>query len=151
MDKAAYITERFANGETKAVIGRPVTDTDTKTKAPLRQFVNERRGLGIVRWMARIDVGDAGAEGNLVCGEGQGGTQPHTIPKAGAIDPAKPFLFKTLSQLKRGLAAPGYSGKAHGWFGWHAYLLNQSTRDSYTRCPGRTDITRLCVLPVSQG
>ena len=28
--------------------------------------------------------------------------------------------------------------------------LNQSTRDSYTRCPGRTDITRLCVLPVYQ-
>jgi hypothetical protein len=32
-----------------------------------------------------------------------------------------------------------------------ARALNQSTRDSYTRCPGRTDITRLCVLPVSQG
>jgi hypothetical protein len=28
--------------------------------------------------------------------------------------------------------------------------LNQSTRDSYTRCPRRTDITRLCVLPVCQ-
>ena len=83
MDKAAYITERFANGETKAVIGRPVTDTDTKTKAPLRQFVNERRGLGIVSRMARIDVGDAGAKGNLVCCEGQGCTQPHTIPKLG--------------------------------------------------------------------
>ena len=29
-------------------------------------------------------------------------------------------------------------------------VLNQSTRDSYTRCPGRTVITRLCVLPVYQ-
>jgi predicted nucleic acid-binding protein len=29
-------------------------------------------------------------------------------------------------------------------------LLNQSIRDSYTRCPGRTDIIRLCVLPVYQ-
>src|SRR4029434_7926977 len=101
--------------------GWPVTDINTKTKTPLRQFVNECRGLGIVRWMARIDVCDAGAEGNLVCGEGQGCTQPHTIPKAGAIDPAEPFLFKTLSQLKRGLAAPGYSGKAHGWFVCAAY------------------------------
>src|SRR5262245_42587817 len=66
MDKAAYITERFANGETEAVIGRPVTDTDTKTKAPLRQFMNERCGLGIVHWMARIDVRNAGAEGDVV-------------------------------------------------------------------------------------
>ena len=123
MDKAAYITERFTNGEPEAVIGRPVTDTDTKTKAPLRQFVNERRGLGIVRRMACIDVGDAGAEGDLVGCQGQGCTQPHTISKAWAIDPAEPFLFNTLSQLKRGLAAPGDSGKAHGWFGWHAYLL----------------------------
>src|SRR5215510_15352074 len=121
MDKAAYITERFANGETKAVIGRPVTDTDPKTKAPLRQFVNERRGLGIVRRMARIDVRNAGAEGDLVRCQGQGFTQPHTISKAGAIDSAEALLFKTLSQLKRGLAAPGHSGKAHGWFGWHAY------------------------------
>jgi hypothetical protein len=30
------------------------------------------------------------------------------------------------------------------------FPLNQSTRDSYTRCPGRTDITHLCVLPVYQ-
>src|SRR5262245_41647127 len=123
MDKAAYITERFANGEPEAVISRPVADTDTKTKTPLRQFVNERRGLGIVRRMARIDVRNAGAEGNLVRGEGQGFTQPYTIAKAGAIDPTEPFLFNPLSQLKRSLATPGYSSKAHGWFGWHAYLL----------------------------
>src|SRR5215475_7560567 len=103
MDKAAYITERFANGETEAVIGRPMTDTDAKTKAPLRQFVDERRGLGVVRRMARIDVRNAGAEGNLVRCQGQGCTQPHTISKAGAIDPAEPFLFNPLSQLKRGL------------------------------------------------
>src|SRR5712691_4655225 len=124
MDKAAYITERFANSETEAVIGRPVTDTDTNTKAPLRQFVDECRGLGIVRWMARIDVRNAGAEGDLVRCQGEGFTQPHTISKAWAIDPAESFLFKTLRQLKRGLATPGYSSKAHGWFGWHAYLLS---------------------------
>src|SRR5262249_48286675 len=123
MDEAAYIPEGFANGETEAVIGRPMTDTDAKTKAPLRQFVNERRALGIVRRMARIDVRNAGAEGDLVCCKGQGFTQPHTIAKAGAIDHAEPFLFKTLSQLKRGLATPGHSGKAHGWFGYQAYLL----------------------------
>ena len=34
--------------------------------------------------------------------------------------------------------------------GGNPFFLNQSTRDSYTRCPGRTDITRLCVLPVYQ-
>jgi hypothetical protein len=33
----------------------------------------------------------------------------------------------------------------------HTFVrLNQSTRDSYTRCPGCIDITRLCVLPVYQ-
>jgi hypothetical protein len=100
-----------------------MTDTDAKTKAPLRQFVDEGRGLGVVRRMARIDVRNAGAKGNLVRCEGQGCTQPHTISKAWTIDPAEPFLFYPLSQLKRGLAAPGYSSKAHGWFGWHAYLL----------------------------
>ena len=123
MDKAAYITERFANGETKAIIGRPVTDTNTKTKAPLRQFMDKRRGLRVVCRMARIDVRNAGAKGDLMGRQGQGFAQPHTIPKAGAIDPAETFLFKALSQLKRSLAAPGYSGKAHGWFGWHVYLL----------------------------
>ena len=29
-------------------------------------------------------------------------------------------------------------------------ILNQSTRDSYTRCPGRTDTTRLYMLTVYQ-
>ena len=123
MDKAAYITQRFADSETKAVIGRPVTDTNTKTKASLRQFMDERRRLSVVCRMARIDVRNAGAKGDRMGRQGEGFAQPHTIPQAGAIDPAEAFLFKTLSQFKRSLAAPGYSGKAHGWFGWHVYLL----------------------------
>ena len=67
--------------------------------------------------MAGIDVRNAGAKRDLMGRQSQGFTQPHTVPKAWAIDPAKAFLFNALCQLKGGLAAPGYGGKAHGWFG----------------------------------
>ena len=94
MDKSAYVTERCADGETEALIGWPMTDTDTKTEAPLRQFVNECRALGIVCRMARIDVRNAGAKGDLTGHQSKSLTQPHPVPKAGAIDAAEAFLFK---------------------------------------------------------
>src|SRR5215813_12879042 len=96
MNKLAYIAERFADGQTQAVIGRPVADPNTKTEASLRQFVYERRSLGIIRRMACIDICNGGAKGDLMSRQSQGFTQPQPISKAWAIDSAKSFLFETL-------------------------------------------------------
>lgn len=123
IDECAYITQRLADGETQAIVGRSMADADAKAEAALRPFVDERGGLGIVRGMARIDIDNARPKGDLVRHQGERLAQPHTVAEARAVNSTKTFVLNTLCQLKSRLAPPCHGGQADGGFGWHVYLL----------------------------
>jgi len=60
-------------------VRRAVTDANAEAEATAGQLVDQRRGLGEVEGVARVDVGDAGADRDRAGREGEGLAEPEAV------------------------------------------------------------------------
>src|ERR1043166_1380039 len=95
---------------------RTMTHADAKTKASIRQLMDQCCSLRIIERLPKIDRCYRGAEGNFMGGEGKRLTQPHAVAHAGTIDTSKTFVFETMRDFKRRLSPFGHRGETHCWF-----------------------------------
>src|SRR5262245_22364373 len=79
IDELTRIGEWLADLEPKPLVDRAVADADSKTEAAIGQFVDERGALGIIEWMARVEIDDTGAERNLTGDLRERGAPGHVI------------------------------------------------------------------------
>jgi hypothetical protein len=76
-----------------------MTHSNTKVKATVREFMDERSGLRIIEWMSRIDVDHARPERDLMGHLSEGCTPSHIINYTRAIDTVKAFVFELLGEF----------------------------------------------------
>src|SRR5262245_16020343 len=115
------VVERLAGLEPQALVRGPVAHADPEPESSARQLVDDGRGLRVVEGMARVDVGDAGAERDLAgrlrerlavrLAAGQADTRARTVEDRAA------FQLETLGHVECRAPAHGDSDEAGGWFG----------------------------------
>src|SRR4026207_150544 len=75
--------------DAEPIVRRAVTDANAEAEATAGQLVDQRRGLGEVEGVARVDVGDAGADRDRAGREGEGLAEPEAGAEARAGEPAE--------------------------------------------------------------
>ena len=98
-----------------------MADAYAKAKAAVGDLVDERRRLGEIVRVASVHVGDAGAEWDLVGGEGQRCAKRQVVGETRAVNPVKAFLLQAFGRLERRLPASRHGDHADGWFARHRF------------------------------
>jgi hypothetical protein len=88
--------------------------------------------------MARVDVGDAGAERDLARGLRERLAERQTVARARTVEPREAFLLETLRHLERRATAPGDRDETDGRFGGH---LREYSRSHYDRRTQKEEIS----------
>src|SRR5207245_11622165 len=87
---------RRAALEPETLVRGTVAHADPESEPAARQLVDDGRGLRVVEGMARVDVGDAGAERDLARGERERLTERQTVTRARAVESGEPFTLEPL-------------------------------------------------------
>ena len=96
-----------------------MADADPEPESPARQLVDHRGGLRVVEGVARVNVRDAGAEGDLARRKSQRLAERQTIARARAVEPGEPLTLEPLRHLERRATAPGHRDETDRWFRDH--------------------------------
>src|SRR5205814_3492661 len=110
----AHVVQRLAGLDAETVVGRPVAHTDAEAEAAARQLVDDRRRLGPLERVARVDVGDAGAERDLAGDESQRLAERHAVARARAVDAGEAFRLEALREIERRPPPSGDGDEADG-------------------------------------
>src|SRR5262245_20181748 len=131
------VLERLAGAEPEPLVSRPVAHADPEPEAAARQLVDDRDHLRVLEGVARVDVGDAGAEGDLARRERERLTEGQAVAGARAVQTGEPLALEALGHLERCTAPTGHRDETHRrlWrhSGEYTASLPQAPRPHYDR------------------
>src|SRR5882762_10352798 len=130
----AHVVQRPAGLDAETAMSRPVAHADTEAEAAARQLVDDRRRLRPLERVTRVDVGDAGAERDLMRDEGQRLAERHAVAGARTVDAGEAFRLEALREIERRPPPSGDSDEADGGFCAHRSPLqsDMNGRRPYT-------------------
>src|SRR5262249_17995063 len=109
----------LAGGDGGGLVRGAVAHADAEAKAAARQLVHEGGGLRVLRRMARVDVGDAGAECDLFRGDGERLAECKPVAGARAVDSRESFALDSLRELEGRAPSSGDGQEADTRFVGH--------------------------------
>ncbi len=113
-DEAADLAERLPGLDAEALVRRAVAHADAEAEAALRDLVEEGRGRREVERVARVDVGDRGAERYALGHHRDAFAQRHAVAHARAEDAAEAEVLDLAGQVERAASPSGNGGERQG-------------------------------------
>src|SRR4029453_639875 len=131
------VLERLAGPKPEPLVGRPVAHADPEPEAAARQLVDDRDHLRVLERVACVDVGDAGAEGDLARRERERLAEGQAVAGARAVETGEPLALEALGHLERRAAPTGHRDETHRRLrrhsGEYTASLPQAPRPHYDR------------------
>src|SRR5215510_12183681 len=123
LDELAYVAERLSHLQPQPLMYRTVTDANAEAEAAVRDLVDKCRALRIIERVPGVDIGNIGAEGNLMGDEGQSFAHSHAIAHTSAVNTREAFVFEPVGQFKRCLSPLGHRSQTYRRFLCHKASL----------------------------